>query len=367
MASVFNRGSKDKPRWFIRLKDENGVWRSRRTFQQTKKEASAVARALEAQGERRRFGLEAPAHAALSVHELMERFANGLTNRSAHNDAVAIRSSLIPRFGAMVIGDLRRRSVIEWLAEMASARALEPATRRRYYHLLSRFCSWCVDRELMGANPCRDVPRHCLPKSAPPSERWLEDESVAAHIMQRLPDPFRLMFFLARYCGLSTAWVCGLRLSDLEWLGQGQIRVRYSYKNPLPHRDQAPPSERDGGSRGTLFLGSPPTAAAFMRAWLQHRMTAGATADDLVFPRDGRYCFNKDQVGGAFRKVRDQLGLPDLSWTQATRNSRAARLKKDGAAPHEIKRNLGLASVMTAEEKVRHVIPRHSEPEGHAA
>ena len=77
MASVFFRGPRSAPRWFARYKDAAGVWRARRVHQETKREALAVARAIEAQAERRRLGLEAPAHAAVSCRELMERWTSG--------------------------------------------------------------------------------------------------------------------------------------------------------------------------------------------------------------------------------------------------------------------------------------------------
>src|SRR5205814_9863454 len=74
MASVFYRGSKSAPRWFARFRDPTGSWRSKRVRVQTRKDALAIARQLEAQSERRRYGTEAPESAGLLLGELMKRW-----------------------------------------------------------------------------------------------------------------------------------------------------------------------------------------------------------------------------------------------------------------------------------------------------
>src|SRR3569833_676012 len=95
MASVFARGPKGAPRWFARIKI-GGVWRARRVHQETKREALAVARALEARSERQALGLEAQESASTLVTDLMKRWVLALSNRAARNDANRVRRKLLP-------------------------------------------------------------------------------------------------------------------------------------------------------------------------------------------------------------------------------------------------------------------------------
>jgi hypothetical protein len=80
MAPVFFRGPQSARRWYARYRDPAGVWRARRVRVETKTDAVKIARKLEAQAERRRYGLEAPETAGLLVGELLRRWENSLLN-----------------------------------------------------------------------------------------------------------------------------------------------------------------------------------------------------------------------------------------------------------------------------------------------
>jgi len=74
-----------------------------------------------------------------------------------------------------------------------------------------------------GKRPKPQRPRH-VP--------WLEDDSKVHALMQELGPDLSLMFYLGNRSGLRTGQVAGLRMSDLEFLGEGLIRVRYSWGGP---------------------------------------------------------------------------------------------------------------------------------------
>jgi len=68
---------------------------------------------------------------------------------------------------------------------------------------------------------------------------WFKDEAVAQKLMVLLPEPINLMFYLGNRSGLRTGELAGLRMSDLDYLKDGAIRVRYSYDGPLKRTSTA--------------------------------------------------------------------------------------------------------------------------------
>jgi len=188
MASVFFRGPRTAPRWFARVKVD-GRWLSRRVRQATRREALAVAQAIEARAERQALGLEAPEGAATSVGELMARWVAGLVNRGARNDAYRVRRHLLPAFGALRMADVTLRRVMAWLDELAAAGAMKPSSQRGLLGLLSRFCSWAVDRGHLPANPCKAIPNGRRPRAQQglADVPWLDDDGTVVRIVEALP------------------------------------------------------------------------------------------------------------------------------------------------------------------------------------
>lgn len=334
MSSAFKRPGN---RWYARYRDQSGVWRSKRIYQETKRETLAIARKLEAQAERRAYGIEPPEHASTSVRTLMERWTGALTNRAARSDRYRIDRHLVPRFGALRIVELTMAVVVLWLDDLAGG-PLKPSSQRGLLGLLSRFCSWCVDRGFMSANPCKAIPGGRRPHGARGGADipWIADDATVLRIFERLPEPIRFIWLLTNRAGLRCGEASGLTMGDLDGMGAGAIRVRHNYLSPMLKEAKGTPK--------TKWVPAPSDLEEFLGRWLERRRAAGAGPDDLVFPRDGRYCFNKDQVGAAFRKVRDELGLPrQLTAHRSGRHSFASRLLAGGAAVTEVSSALGHA------------------------
>jgi integrase len=76
------------------------------------------------------------------------------------------------------------------------------------------------DRQATTAEPQKDVP-------------WLRDDELVRKIIEALPEPFHYKFYLGNRSGLRTGEIAGLRMSDLDFLDEGVIRVRFSYDGPL--------------------------------------------------------------------------------------------------------------------------------------
>ena len=88
--------------------------------------------------------------------------------------------------------------------------------------------SWAIESELADVNPCFSVPKGRRPSAKRLKEpKVLEDDSLVPALMAEMPGDLALMFYLARFAGMRVGESAGLRMSDLEWLREGAIRVRY--------------------------------------------------------------------------------------------------------------------------------------------
>jgi hypothetical protein len=77
MASVYNRGTKDRPNWYVSYKDSNGKRKCSPTGQPTKKLAEHYRAEVEARIARGIIGIPEPEtkpQAVLTVGQLIERF-----------------------------------------------------------------------------------------------------------------------------------------------------------------------------------------------------------------------------------------------------------------------------------------------------
>ena len=337
MASVFNRGSRATPRFFVRIK-AGGKWISRRCHALTLAEARRIAAALQAKEERVSLGLEQPAHASLSARSLLESWAGSLANRAARNDRYRIAKHLIPRFGALRISELTSAAIVLWLDALA-ATTMKPGSQRGLLGLLSRFCSWCCDRGYLATSPVKAIPAGRRPRGSQGGGAdvpYIADDATVLRIFEALPEPIRFVWLLTNRAGLRCGEACGLRLSDFDGMAAGAIRVRFNYASPMLKEAKGAPK--------TKWVPAPADLPEFIGAWLERRRAETADPEALAFPDADGYVLNKDQVGAAFRRVRDALGLPaELTAHRSGRHSFASRLLAAGAGVAEVSSALGHA------------------------
>ncbi len=354
MASVFSRGPKSAPRWYARYKDPAGAWRSKRVRVDSRKDAAAIARQLEAQAERRRYGIEAPESAGLLVGELMKRWENGLVNRSAYDDRSRLRLHVLPRFGSMRLVDVTLPVLMQWLDELRAARKLEPGTQRHLLNLVSRFFGWAIERGHATVNPVRQIPAGRRPHHAPKRDvPWIRDDETVRAVMGALPDPFRLMFYVGNRAGMRLGEICGLRLSDVADLAAGAFRVRYSYNGPL--------KEDKAGAGKVKWTPAPADAAAVLGPWIERRRAEGASGEAFVFMREFGRHFRKEHVEYRWELVAEALGL-NLTWYQATRHSFASRNLSRGVALDEVAAALGHSTPAVTARHYAHFVRKQFSP-----
>ncbi len=341
MATVFNRGTRTTPKFYIRIK-VGGRWTSRRCYQQTLGEARRVARELEAREERVSLGVELPEEAAGSARSLLESWAASLTNRGARNDRYRVAKHLVPWFETKLqgrpIAALTSAAIVVWLDELAAS-TMKSGSQRGLLGLLSRFLSWCCERRYLLDNPLRAIPARLRPRGSNgggPDVPYVADDATVLRIFEALPEPIRHVWLLTNRAGLRCGEACGLRLSDLDGMRTGAIRVRFNYASPMLKEAKGAPK--------TKWAPAPADLAEFVGAWLERRRAETSDPEALAFPDADGYVLNKDQVGAAFRRVRDALKLPrGLTAHRSGRHSFASRLLAAGAGVAEVSSALGHA------------------------
>ena len=349
MSSIFNRGTKDRPKWYARFKDADGVWRSRLTHQPTRALAGKVSAELQARAERLRLGLEREPVTSPLCGPLMEQWSMGLMNRSSRDDVGRLRLHVLPRFKSLRLEDVTLAEIMRWLDEERAAARISPATQRHCLNLVSRFFGWAIERGHATTNPVRSIPPGRRPQQ--PGKRdvpWLEDDAMVNRLMDTLPDPFRLMFYVGNRSGLRLGEICGLRLSDVAYLAKGAIRVRYSYTGPL--------KEDRRGVGKTKWTPAPSDAAAVLGPWIARRRAEGAADEAFVFaPGKGGH-FQKEAVEAVWERARTALGLGSLTFYQATRHSFASRNLARGVPLDEVAAALGHSTPAVTAKHYAHFI-----------
>jgi integrase len=344
VASAFARGPKSAPRYFARFLDTSGVWRSRRVRVDKRADALRAARKFEADAERVRLGLEAPASSRTTMAELLDRWTLQLRNRSFRNDVSRVRVHLRPYWGVVRVADVTLPRVLGYL-EHLRASTLAPGTQRGLLGVLSRAMAFAVSQGLAPHNVCRNVPAQARPVGAPPTAvRWIDDDETPRAIMRTLPEPFALAWYVCFGTGCRQGEAFGLTMGDLDELDAGCIRLAHSWRGVLKEAKASNPGKEK-------YVPAPADAPAVLAPWLERRRAEGAGPDDLVFPGIVAY-----QVSYAWARACRTLGLDGLTWHHATRTSFASRAAARGVPLEAISQALGHASTaMVARTYMRFV------------
>lgn len=373
MGTVFNRGTKDKPNWYVGYRD-NGRWVYKPSQQPTKAQAKRWVQEIEARIARGQVGIENDAD-ALVFEPAFTAFLDGLTNRNADDDRSRGRRHVLPRFGRMRLPDVSLASVMEWIDEQRAGGAIGDASIRHNMNLLSRFFSWAIARGKASINPVRQIPMGSRPTQSVKSDTpWVDDDAIVRKLIHDLEEPINFMFYLGNRSGLRTGEAAGLRMSDMAFVDEGLIRVRFSYEGPL--------KEDKKGEGKVKWVPAPEDAAEFLGPWLDERKARGAGPEDLVFPcaRRKGLSFRKEyiescweeaapkHVGGRevlLKKKGDKIAnevKPTMTWYQATRHSFVSRHLSRGASLDEVSAAVGHSSPVVTKRFYDHYVRRSFSP-----
>jgi integrase len=322
MGSITKRGTRTAPKFYLSFRA--GV-RADGSPAYVMRAAKGITSMADARTELARIELaiargeswEVESEVIEDMAAVLDRWSAGITNRAAYEDRLIVRRDLVPRWRGWKVADVKAKDVIQWLDELAKT-TMAPQTQRHRYTLLSRFFSWCIESELADANPCLMVPKGRRPAARRVKEPMvLEDDAMVPKLMAAMPDDLGLMFYLSRFAGLRPGEVAALRMSDMEWVGEGTIRTRHSFNGEL--------KESKNGSKPVKWVPAPVDAADVLGLHLKRRKLQGAGPEDLVFlytrpgilgrkRTDPKWAgwggWHRKEMQDQWRAACDKLGLP---------------------------------------------------------
>jgi integrase len=358
MGSVISRGTRSKPKYYVKYKDTDGRWKMRLSKQPTKDQARKYLAQVEARVARGKIGIEEQVVVPLAG-KLMEDWAETLINRNARDDRGRLKKHLLPKFRKYQIKNIMMPVLLNWIDEQR--RKKEPKTKKRLLadgsirhnlNLLSRFFSWAVEHGHAVFNPVKQIPQGKRPQQAQKRDiPWLKDDALVRKLMNDLQEPVDLMFYLGNRSGLRTGEIVALRMADMGYLVDGIIRVRFSYDGPL--------KEDKKGTGKMKWVPAADDAEAVLGPWLAMREAAGAGPEDLVFPCANRHgsWYRKEFLESRWEAVAPEHGV-ELTWYQATRHTFTSRALEGGATLDEVSAALGHSSPVVTRRYYDHFVRR---------
>ena len=183
------------------------------------------------------------------------------------------------------------------------------------------------------------------------------------------------MFYLCNRSGLRTGEAAGLRISDMAFVAEGLIRVRFSYDGPL--------KEDKKGAGKVKWVPAPEDCAEFLGDWLEQRKAARrwarsarvsmcAAQGTLLRERNASRRVGKrhapKHVGARevlLKKKGDKIAnevKPTMTWYQATRHSFVSRHLSRGASLDEVSAAVGHSSPVVTKPIYDHYVRRTFSP-----
>lgn len=255
MVCVYNRGTKDRPNWWVKFKDEDGVWRRKATYQPSKEAAKRYAYEVAARIARGLVGIpeRGDAKPALTVSALFERFLREYhgpkvrkLDRYRSQRKYDYRARVLPYSIATMAADKVRLSDVETWRDALRQRGYMPQTINDAVTFMKLVFNWSLRRELIDCrNPCVGVGK--LPVE------FLQERYTLEQVQRLLALPtLPVSVPLALYTGLRRGELLALRWTDIDF-ESNRIHVSRSYAGPTKsgkprivplHRELKPILER---------------------------------------------------------------------------------------------------------------------------
>lgn len=255
MVCVYNRGTKDKPNWWVKFKDQHGIWRRKATYQPTKELAKRYATEVSARIARGLIGIpdrESPKPVP-TVSELFQQFLtnyHGPKVRRLELYRAQKRSDFYSRvlpfaISSMEADKVRISHVENWRDELRQC-GYKALTINSTITFMTQVYDWSLRRELVDCrNPCSGVGRLTV--------ELLEERYSLKQVQRLLALPeLPVSVAVALYTGMRRGEISALRWDDIDFEGQ-RIFVSRSYNGPTKsgrprivplHRELAPIIDR---------------------------------------------------------------------------------------------------------------------------
>ncbi|TDQ51510.1 tyrosine-type recombinase/integrase [Actinorugispora endophytica] len=169
----------------------------------------------------------------------IDSVASGLKPKTVALYRGLMRSLVLPRFGTMMVADVRPITVAEWMTSMKK-RGLSASRIRHAYLLLSQIMRSAVENDMIAVSPCRGVKLPRLPQTDPRILTVKEADRLVS-VARR---PHDLIIQLLAYGGLRIGEAFALRRFNIDlvkgWMTVTQslteISGRHAFDTPKSHQ-----------------------------------------------------------------------------------------------------------------------------------
>lgn len=278
--------------------------------------------------------------------------ARKATHRAADKDRSRWKNHLEPAFARLRPDEVDAGELRRFILDRLTA-GLAPGAVRLCIRLLSTLYSDLIDDGHAVINPVAALPKKTrrLYRSGhdPRTTPFVERQEDIGRIFNALPEPVNVAYALGALAGLRTGEILALRWASVD-IGRRRIVVKESLKGPT----------KSGRSRVAPILDA---LAPILQRWSDRAVTH---AGRVIPPCRARAAhFDPHTMGDAFSAGVEPLGLPALTWYQATRHTFASHWVMAGGSLDHLREILGHKSVTTT-ERYAHLKPEMFGVEAHA-
>ena len=199
-------------RWLARYVDDHGTEHSRSFARKTD-----AGRWLDGQVTAVGTGTHvAPRDAHLTVQQWCDLWLEGYrVHRPSSVKLARTHIRLIcAEFGDMPLSAVRPSQIKAWVARLQAEKQLEASYIYRTHSRFSQICTDAVHDGVLGRNPCSRRTSPPMGKSKP----YVATTEQVWAIYDAVPDHFRAAILLGAFAGLRIAEVCGLRVTDVDFI-----------------------------------------------------------------------------------------------------------------------------------------------------
>lgn len=255
-----------------------------------------------------------------------------IANSTYHRYRAAVRSQLIPAFGATRLTDVTPAQIRSGVQKLSKA-GYSDSTIRYVYGVLRAALRSAVDDDLIAKTPFRNVK---LPQYQP-TMRSLSKEQAQA--LMTSSQRRKALYALALRAGMREGELCALMWTDVD-LERGEIMVQRSVDT---HR-----AGNDWGSTKTNERRTIELAPATVADLEEHRKLVAAEQlaskewpmPELVFPNRRGAVMRRNSLMRDFHKDLEAAGVPRIRFHDL-RHTCASLLLAEGEAVHVVAQILG--------------------------
>jgi integrase len=335
-------------RWRARYPDpshqgtDRATWLNAPTTFLTKGDAAAWLAAREAELVEYRWR-PAPPPPAEPVETFASYSGRWLTARelkpSTVREYTRMLRSLVSTFGDLPLDEIAAVDIRTWYAKLDPAKK---TARAHHYALLHTVLNTAVEDELIDVNPC-----HIRAAGVTRRARKIQPATLdeLAHLIEELPDRYRVLALTAGWCALRFGELTELRRHDVELASDdssGWLYVRRAVTWPTPHTPVVSTPKSFAGIRDVAI---PPHLVPLLRAQIERYASPGP--DGLVFPNTEGNHMHHGSMYKVFKRARKQIGRPDLRFHDL-RHTGATMAAQAGATMRELMDRLGHSTPQAA-------------------